>query len=75
MTDDERRWGEILSPLFWWHKEPAVITGAVSYALVATINYLELTGHTISTGVMGLVAAWVAVASLVVRSQVSPVKS
>lgn len=73
-STDEQKWTSILSPLFWWHREPAVITGAVAAAVVATIDYLELIGHTVSDGVIGLVIAWIMVVSIVIRSQVSPVK-
>ena len=61
---------EALNPLFWWAREPAVMAAAISSAIRATLNYVELMGHRIDDGLMGLIIAWVMVLGVVIRSQV-----
>ena len=73
MADRDTRIRDALKPLFWFAKEPAVMSGAVTAAIIATINYLELTGqYVMDDALLGLVIAWIGVISLVVRSQYTP---
>ncbi|MCG3176888.1 MAG: hypothetical protein MOGMAGMI_01852 [Candidatus Omnitrophica bacterium] len=46
----------------------AVITSAV----IATIDYFELTGHSVEPALLALVIAWINVIGLVIRSQYTP---
>lgn len=73
MNDRDVQIRDALNPLFWFAKEPAVMSGAVTAAIIATINYLELTGqYVMDDALLGLVIAWIGVISLVVRSQYTP---
>ena len=73
MADRDTRIRDALNPLFLWAHEPALVTGAVTAAIIATINYLELTGqYVMDDALLGLVIAWIGVISLVVRSQYEP---
>ena len=73
MADRDTQIRDALNPLFLWSHEPALVSGAVTAAIIATINYLELTGqYVMDDALLGLVIAWIGVISLVVRSQYEP---
>lgn len=72
MSDRDTRIREALNPLFWWAKEPALIVAALSSAIVASIDYWQLTGHDVDDALIGLIIAWISVLGLIVRSQYTP---
>lgn len=73
MTDRDTRITNALSPLFWWAKEPVMTATVFTSAVLATINYLELTGqYTLDDELLLLIIAWLNVIGLMVRSQYTP---
>lgn len=61
-----------INPLTWWAKEPAMMAAVITSAVIATIDYFELTGHSVEPALLALVIAWINVIGLVIRSQYTP---
>lgn len=74
MAERDAKIRDALNPLFWWAREPAVLSAAVISMVIATVDYFEAIGSlSMDNATLGFVLTMVASMGIIIRSQVSPV--
>ena len=73
MADRDQKIRDALNPLFWWAREPAVLSATIAGMVVATVDYFEAIGSlAMDNATLAFVLTMIGSLGVIIRSQVSP---